>query len=104
MSLPGSALAFDFRPRAFMLKVWSGCRWDRDVRKGEIFVMEHGSKFVAALMAILILQLLHPSSPQIPYWQDVSAALIGSLVAWALQVCGDRLKAWRKSRGRLSAG
>lgn len=59
-------------------------------------IMERGSKFTAALMAIIALQFLHPSNPQIPLWQDLSAALTGSFLAWAMQVCADRLRAWRK--------
>lgn len=63
--------------------------------------MERGSKFTAALMAVIALQLVHPSSPQIPYWQDLSAALVGSVVAWAMHAGVDKLKAWRQSRRRF---
>jgi hypothetical protein len=51
--------------------------------------MEQASPFVAALLATLFLQLLHPSRPQIPYWQDICAAIAGTLVAWLMTFAGN---------------
>ncbi len=60
--------------------------------------MEKGSQFVAALIAVSALQTLQPHNQAIPYWQDLAAALVGTLIAWAMAVCGERLKTWRSSR------
>jgi len=61
-------------------------------------VMEKGSKFSAALIAVLVVQILQPHDQAIPYWQDLVAALAGTFIAWAMAVLDDRLKAWRSAR------
>jgi hypothetical protein len=60
--------------------------------------MEKGSKFTAALLAVLAFQMLQPHGQVTPFWQDLVAALAGTLTAWAMAVFGDRLKAWRSGR------
>jgi hypothetical protein len=60
--------------------------------------MERGSKFIAALMAVIVLGMFQPHSPPTPFWQEVAAALIGALIAWLMDAGGDRLKALRRGR------
>jgi hypothetical protein len=57
--------------------------------------MDTGSTFTAALIAVVALQIIQSHSPQVPYWQDLAAAVIGTLVAWAMRVSVNRLRSWR---------
>jgi hypothetical protein len=64
--------------------------------------MDKASPFVAALLATLFVQVLHPISPQIPYWQDICAAVAGALLAGLVTFVGKRLKDWRSVAPRAS--
>jgi hypothetical protein len=54
--------------------------------------MEKASPFVAAFLAVLFLQVLHPVSPPIPIWQELCAAIAGALSAGFVSFVGRRLK------------
>lgn len=59
--------------------------------------MAAGSTFIAALIAILALQLIEPARPPVPYWHAVGAALIGAITVWVMTRIGTLL---RKRRAR----
>ena len=65
--------------------------------------MDKASPFVAALLATLLVQVLHPISPQIPYWQDICAAIAGALLSGLVAFAGKRLKDWRGLAPRASS-
>jgi hypothetical protein len=44
-------------------------------------VMDKGSGFIAAITAVLLLQLIEPSRVSSPFWHDALAALVGVSVA-----------------------
>jgi hypothetical protein len=62
------------------------------IRRGTGGVMEKASLFVAAFLAVLFLQVLHPVSPPIPFWQELCAAIAGALSAGLVSFVGRRLK------------
>jgi hypothetical protein len=59
--------------------------------------MDRGNTFTAALLAVLALQIIQPHSSQVPFWQTLVAAAIGTLVAWGMRITATRLKSWRSA-------
>jgi hypothetical protein len=59
--------------------------------------MDRGYAFTAALLAVVAAQIIQPHGTQVPYWQSLAAAAIGTLVAWGMRVTATRLQSWRNA-------
>lgn len=57
--------------------------------------MKHGSRLLAAMLAVLLFQLCYaPAGPR-SYWPTILTASTGAAVAWLIDACGDWLKSLR---------
>lgn len=57
--------------------------------------MKHGSRFLAALLAVLFFQVRYAPSGLNSYWPSLLTASMGAATAWLIDALGDGLKSLR---------